>query len=209
MKLLQALVLLVGLPVAATVALPIVLVNLAIFRRLDRVLYRQERMGRRGRTFSMIKFRTMRETSDAWSSWKTGADGLRVTRFGRFLRSTHLDELPQFLNILSGEMSLIGPRPEMVSIDAWAREHVPEFHRRLALKPGITGLSQVTIGYTGMDVGAYATKLRYDEAYRQNLSFRMDLSVLLRTALWMLRGRGWRWRTQEVKAERTGETAAV
>lgn len=136
----QLLLLVATLPFVLLVAVPIALTNWVVFRDPRRILYRQPRVGHRGRIFHMYKFRTMREMpSDAFSSWRQDQDDLRVTRFGRFLRNAQLDELPQFLNILRGEMVLIGPRPEMVEIDAWARERVPGFHRRLAIKPGITG----------------------------------------------------------------------
>ncbi len=195
------------LPFAALVALPIALGNLLIFRDPRLILFRQLRVGRRGRTFHIYKFRTMTEARRAdFDSWSSGEDGLRVTRFGRLLRNAHLDELPQLLNILRGEMVFIGPRPEMVEIDAWARERVAGFHKRLALKPGITGRSQVTQGYAGRDPEAYAEKLRGDDHYRTHMSLAEDLKILARTAAWMLRGRGWRWKKQAKEAPR-GETS--
>ncbi|MEW6073252.1 MAG: sugar transferase [Planctomycetota bacterium] len=186
--------LLIALPCAALLSIPIALVNWAIFRDASRILYHQPRVGYHGRVFSIVKFRTMRETSrDAFASWKEGHEGLRVTRFGRFLRNTHLDELPQLLNVLRGEMDFIGPRPEMIEIYLWACEHVPGFRHRHAILPGITGLAQVTQGYTGMDEEAYTKKLAADLVYLQCHSLRLDLEILARTAVWMLRGRGWRW----------------
>ena len=182
------------LPFALAVCLPIALVNWIQFGNLQQVLYCQPRVGRRGRTFAIYKFRTMREApQDAYDSWSQGQDRLRVTRFGRLLRNTHLDELPQLLNILRGEMDFIGPRPEMVEIDRWACANVPGFRRRNALVPGITGYAQITQGYAGKDAAAYAKKLAGDELYRRRLSFGLDLEILLRTGVWMLRGRGWRF----------------
>lgn len=198
--------LLATLPVALVIALPIALGNLLVFGDPRKILYHQPRIGRHGRVFRIYKFRTMREAKrGAFDSWGSGDDGLRVTRFGRFLRNTHLDELPQFLNILRGEMTFIGPRPEMVEIDAWARRMVPGFHRRLALLPGITGRSQITQGYAGMDPAAYARKLAGDDAYRRRVSLGEDLGILLRTALWMVRGRGWRWADGEGAGAGTGD----
>jgi lipopolysaccharide/colanic/teichoic acid biosynthesis glycosyltransferase len=180
------------LPFALLLAVPIALVNWALFGDPRKILYSQPRAGLRGRTFWIYKFRTMREASVRdIEAWGTDADRLRVTTFGRFLRCTHLDELPQFLNVLRGEMAFIGPRPEMVEIAAWAEANVPGFHRRLALRPGITGLAQVTLGYTGREAAAYAAKLAADERYRRGLSLALDLRILALTAVWMLRGKGW------------------
>ncbi len=186
--------LIVTLPLALALAFPIALVNWFIFGDVRRILYCQPRVGYRGKVFSIFKFRTMRQASgDAFDSWKEGHDRLRVTRFGRLLRNTHLDELPQLLNVLRGEMDFIGPRPEMIEIDQWASAHVPGFADRNVVLPGITGLAQITQGYTGMDEDAYGLKLSADRYYCQHLSLRLDLEILFRTGLWMIRGRGWRW----------------
>lgn len=194
-KLVHAGLLLATLPLSAALSFPIALVNLAIFRDPRKILFKQPRVGYRGRIFTIYKFRTMTEPKGgAFGSWCSGEDAARVTSFGRLLRNAHLDELPQFLNILRGEMTFIGPRPEMIEIDAWARERIPAFHRRLALKPGITGWSQITQGYAGMSADAYAKKLAGDERYRTRISLAEDLRILARTGAWMLRGRGWRWR---------------
>lgn len=182
------------LPVVAAFALGVALIQLVLHRDPRRILFVQSRVGRRGRVFRIFKFRTMRDApTSVYDSWSHGLDRQRVTRFGRFLRNSHLDELPQMLNVLRGDMSLIGPRPEMVEIEAWASEHVPEFSTRLVLRPGITGLAQITQGYTGRSVEAYAEKLRWNELYRERLSFRTDLAILVGTVLWMVRGRGWQW----------------
>jgi lipopolysaccharide/colanic/teichoic acid biosynthesis glycosyltransferase len=192
---LTVILLITVLPAALLLCIPISLVNWAIFRDRRRILYHQPRVGYHGRIFSIVKFRTMRETSqDSFDSWKEGQEGLRVTRFGRFLRNTHLDELPQLLNILRGEMDFIGPRPEMIEIYLWACKHVPHFQHRHCVLPGITGYAQITQGYTGMDERAYGEKLAADLHYIEGVSLRSDLSILIRTAAWMLRGRGWRWK---------------
>jgi len=192
-RLLNGVLLFVCLPLASLLALPIALVNWIIFGDVRRILYSQPRVGSRGRTFSIYKFRTMREApAEAFDSWKDGGDRLRVTGFGRFLRNTHLDELPQLINVLRGEMDFIGPRPEMVEIDAWACQRIADFPERSALLPGITGYAQITHGYAGMDALAYRRKLVADLYYRDHLSLRLDLEILFRTAVWMLRGRGWR-----------------
>lgn len=192
----------------------IALLNWAAFRDWEKVFFHQERMGRHAQPFRMWKFRTMRDPEEVESreldlagltkvtpslsaeeaqfrSWGTGADLARTTRFGSFLRKTHLDELPQIWNILCGDMALIGPRPEMTKVHEWAVEHVPGFASRLWLAPGITGLAQVTQGYAAGKVGEYERKLATDLEYLARLSFMTDLRILLGTPLWMLRRRGW------------------
>ncbi len=172
---------------ALPLALAIALVNALVHRSARAVLFTQRRVGRRGRIFVLYKFRSMREP-------RAGLDDrARVTRFGRLLRNTHLDELPQLWNVLRGEMALIGPRPEQVATERWAAEHLPGFSERLVLAPGITGLAQITQGYAqDGDEPAYARKLELNRRYFAELSFGLDCAILARTALWMLRGRGWR-----------------
>ena len=152
------------------------------------VLFSQERVGLAGRLFRIHKFRTMRQT--AGPAITAGGDP-RITRVGAFLRRTKLDEMPQLWNILCGEMDFIGPRPEMVEIHAWACEHVPAFAERTAVLPGVTGLAQVIQGYASRDEAQYRRKLALDRRYIERRSLRLDLEILLRTALWMARGRGW------------------
>ena len=185
---------LLALPVIALVAAPVALANLVWFRDPRRILFSQERVGRHGRIFRIYKFRTMDEPRrSSFDSWSQSEDQERVTKLGRFLRNAHLDELPQLWNVLRGDMSLVGPRPEMVEVDDWARAHVPGFHRRLALTPGLTGLAQVTQGYAGRDPDAYRNKLEGDLAYLARFGLRQDCLLILRTVLWVARGRGWRW----------------
>lgn len=168
-------------------------------RDLRHAFFVQPRVGHRGRVFNLIKFRTMREAREGnFAAW-SGGDQARVTSFGKFLRNAHLDELPQLINVARGEMSFIGPRPEMLEVEAWASEHVEGFTSRLAIKPGITGLAQVTQGYTGRDIGAYTEKLAINRAYLERMSFAFDLQILARTCLWMLRGKGWDWQQQQPK----------
>lgn len=190
-----ALLLLAGLsPFIASLLALVALINLLQFRSVRRVLFVQVRVGRDGRPFRMFKFRTMRDaTTTAFGSWSSGADQARVTRIGRILRKTHLDELPQVVNVIRGDMCLIGPRPELPEIEAWASRHVPAFSHRLALRPGITGLAQVAQGYTAQDIEQYRHKAELNERYRRELSLRLDIIVLVRTAMWMLCCRGWQW----------------
>lgn len=142
------------------------------------VLYRQERMGRYGKRFNVVKIRTMRRDAEA----ATGpilatTEDPRVTRVGRFLRRVHLDELPQLWNILRGDMSLVGPRPERPAIHDEVAQDLPQFHSRLAVMPGLTGLAQVR--------GKYDTspreKIKFDLLYSLRSSAAMDAQILLRT----------------------------
>jgi lipopolysaccharide/colanic/teichoic acid biosynthesis glycosyltransferase len=184
----------VVLPLACAVALPIAAWNLVVFRDPRKVFFLQQRVGHRGRKFCIYKFRTMRSVRPSERGpWTLEKDVQRTTRFGRFLRNTHLDELPQILNILRGEMHFVGPRPEMVDVHEWACAAIPGFARRLATPPGLTGLAQITQGYTVREVPCYAKKLEIDLCYVARSSFRQDLAIIARTIPWVLQGRGWSW----------------
>ena len=185
------------LPFALAPMVFVGVVNLCSFRDPRRVFFAQERVGLRGQVFRMYKFRTMRDARQgALHSWANGGDRLRVTRFGRFLRNAHLDELPQLWNIVKGDMGIIGPRPEMVEIEAWAAREVLGFTERLRFRPGVTGWAQITQGYTGRCREAYAEKLAANERVTCRPRLGRDLEILARTALWMLRGKGWQWKLQ-------------
>ncbi len=185
---------LIALPIAMLVMAPIALINWMVVGQWSKIFFTQERVGQYGRVFRIYKFRTMRpvEGGGNFEAWQAG-DQNRVTAFGRILRSTHLDEVPQILNILLGDMDFIGPRPEMVEIHNWACRTVPGFERRLVLRPGITGLAQITQGYAGQCAEAYTAKLDADEDYRSRVSFALDVQIVLRTIVWMACGRGWSW----------------
>ena len=154
-------------------SLPVMLL-IAVAIRLDSpgpVFFRQERIGRFGGVFLMLKFRSMR--ADAHLT-------LRVTRVGRFLRRTRLDELPQLFNVILGDMSLVGPRPEWVALVPEFKAKVPLYLHRLAVKPGITGWAQVKNQY-GATVSNTWDKLEYDLYYIKNMSIFLDMLILLHT----------------------------
>jgi exopolysaccharide biosynthesis polyprenyl glycosylphosphotransferase len=146
------------------------------------VFFRQVRIGEGGRPFSIIKLRTMRVgAANAW----TEADDPRITRVGQFLRKTHLDELPQVLNILRGEMSVVGPRPEQPEFVDRLEQIVPFYQRRHLVKPGLTGWAQVRCGYAGSDVGS-AWKVCHDLYYLKHRSLLLDILIVgetLRTVI--------------------------
>ena len=180
------------LPALVLIAV-ISIANWIAFRDRKKVFFKQYRMGYRDKPFKLWKFRTMKDSEKPnYESWIEGHESERVTRFGRFLRRSHLDELPQLFNVVRREMNFIGPRPEMVEINDWALSEVPLFYKRLAVRPGITGFAQITQGYTGNDVEAYRHKLKGDLTYINDLSFHRDLGILLITPIWMLRLLGWK-----------------
>lgn len=150
------------------------------------ILYRQKRVGLKGKTYEVYKFRSMLEDAEA----QTGPilarqNDERVTRVGSFLRMSHLDELPQFLNVLKGEMSLVGPRPERPAFVKEFNREIRGYSRRFAVKPGITGLAQL--------YGRYETsannKLKYDLAYINNWSLGLDLKIFFMSIEIILRRR--------------------
>ena len=171
---------LVGLSLVA-VAFP--WVSLAILLESGRpVFLRQRRLGQGGRPFEVVKFRTMRQDAEAdgQAHWAQHGDP-RTTRVGRLLRRTHLDEFPQFWNVLVGEMSLVGPRPERPELVAELEKQIPFYRARLLVKPGIGGWAQVNYG-KGASVEGSAEKLEYDLYYIKHRSLTMDVWILIRTA---------------------------
>ena len=170
-------------------SLPLLLA-IAVAIRLDStgpVFFRQERIGRFGRIFRIFKFRSMRSGSHPVPP--PGEPDPRVTRVGRFLRRTRLDELPQLFNVIAGDMSLVGPRPEWVALVPEFREKVPLYVHRLAAKPGITGWAQVKNPY-GFTVENTWEKLQYDLYYIKNMSIFLDILILLHTVQIVLFTRG-------------------
>ena len=145
------------------------------------VIYRQERVGFRGRPFVVLKFRTMHKDAekDGTPRWATVRDS-RTTGVGRFLRQCRLDELPQLLNVLRGEMSFVGPRPERPAFVSMLTEKIPFYAVRHSVKPGITGWAQVRYTY-GASVEDAGMKLEYDLYYVKNNTFLLDLQILLET----------------------------
>jgi len=151
------------------------------------VFYSQIRVGLQGKPYRLWKLRTMRTDAEInGAKWATQND-LRVTRVGRFLRKTRLDELPQFLNVLRGEMSLIGPRPERPEFVAWLAAEIPLFPQRHWIKPGITGWAQINYPY-GANTEDAREKLCYDLYYLKNTSLLLDLHIALRTIGAVMKG---------------------
>ena len=167
------------------------LVALAILLETGRpLLFRQARVGLNGRTFQIIKFRSMRqELTPASSQTWTADEDPRITRVGRFIRKFRLDEIPQLVNVLLGDMSLVGPRPEQPELARMLEQEVPYYDQRHSLRPGITGWAQVRCGY-GASIQESRVKLEHDLFYIKHLSAMLDLVILFETAKVLLSGRG-------------------
>jgi len=142
-----------------------------------------------GRPFTIYKLRTMRTDAERFGPQLAGADDPRITRVGHFLRVSRLDEVPQFWNVLTREMSLIGPRPERLHFVHQYDAVIPGYTRRLAVLPGITGLAQVRNGYDE-DIVSVKRKVAMDRIYMRRSGFRIDLSVIFETVRVVLTGRG-------------------
>jgi lipopolysaccharide/colanic/teichoic acid biosynthesis glycosyltransferase len=158
------------------------------------VFYRQRRVGKHTREFTGLKFRSMvPDSEDKWGAVPASEDDPRITRTGRILRATAMDELPQLWNILRGDMSLVGPRPEWVELVKQFRKEIPTFDRRHAIRPGLTGLAQV-YGHSEL---SRRQKLRYDLLYIKRQSFWLDLRLILFSFLVTFRA-GWEVRLPKV-----------
>lgn len=176
---------LVGLALALPV-IPIV----ALTIKLDSpgpIFFKQTRVGRGGKPFKIVKYRTMRQDAEAVSGavWATDRDP-RITRIGRFLRKSRLDEIPQLWNVLVGDMSFVGPRPERPEFDEELEREIPFYRARRAVRPGLTGWAQVSHGYGNTMLDALR-KVEYDLYYIKNESFYLDLLIMLRTVAVVLK----------------------
>lgn len=142
-----------------------------------------------GRPFMIYKFRTMVQDAEKGGPKLASENDPRITRVGRFMRKTRIDEIPQFINVIRGDMSFIGPRPERSFYINQVKREVPEFTMRLMVKPGITGLAQVENGYT-KTIGEMKGKLFYDLKYIANLSLAQEIRILFKTVYVVVTGKG-------------------
>jgi len=181
---------LTGVIVAIPVATILVMITaiLILITSGRPVFFIQSRVGLHGRVFPMIKLRTMEVTQQAKET-ATCIGDLRITPLGKFLRRYRIDELPQFLNVLRGEMSLIGPRPEQASLVEEYRVRLAHYDERHQVRPGITGWAQVMYGYAS-DVNETARKLQYDREYVREFSLLLDAKIVALTFCTLLLGRG-------------------
>lgn len=150
-----------------------------------KVMYSQERVGQRGHAFRIFKFRTMicqgTECPARFATQETD----RISRLGRFMRATRIDELPQIFNVLKGDMSLVGPRPEQVTFYRQYSNTIPGYARRQIVRPGITGLAQLRYGYTSDEIGT-ARKLKWDLEYINRQGFRLEAYIMWQTFLFVM-----------------------
>ena len=184
--------------VAIMMSLPIV-IPIALFVALaikwegrhssSAVLFKQRRIGQGGKLFTMYKFRSMVSNAELNGAKMATTDDMRVTKFGSFIRQTRLDELPQFINVLKGEMSLIGPRPEQLDFVEKFNKTIPFYRYRHIVKPGISGWAQVMHGYAS-DEDETRMKLEHDFFYIKNFSLTLDLLIVIKTIQTMLTGFG-------------------
>jgi exopolysaccharide biosynthesis polyprenyl glycosylphosphotransferase len=153
------------------------------------VFFRQERIGLGGKPFRIIKFRSMFADAERHGPQLSSATDPRITRIGRFLRRTRMDELPQFWNVLKGDMSLVGPRPERQHFIDEIMKVAPHYRHLHKVRPGITSWGQVKFGYAE-NVEQMLRRLKYDILYIENMSLAVDLKILAYTALIVVRGDG-------------------
>ena len=153
------------------------------------IFFTQERIGKKGRPFRIIKFRTMVKDAEKDGPQLSSASDARITPIGKFLRKTRLDEIPQFFNVLKGEMALVGPRPERQFYIDKIMERAPHYKHLQKVRPGITSWGQVKYGYAE-NVDQMVQRLKYDLLYIENMSLAVDIKILLYTILIVLKGDG-------------------
>jgi len=153
------------------------------------ILFRQDRIGMQGKAFKIIKFRSMYLDAETKGPQLAKENDQRITNFGKFMRRTRLDEIPQFYNVLLGEMSLVGPRPERQFYIDQIMAHAPHYKHLQKVRPGITSWGQVKYGYAE-NVEQMLARLKYDIIYIENMSIAVDFKILFFTIATVLQGRG-------------------
>jgi exopolysaccharide biosynthesis polyprenyl glycosylphosphotransferase len=153
------------------------------------VFFRQERIGFKGKPFQIFKFRSMRTDAEHSGPQLSSEKDPRRTKVGGFLRKTRLDELPQFINVLTGDMSIVGPRPERQFFIEQIVKKAPYYVRLHRIKPGITSWGQVKFGYAE-NVDEMIERMKYDILYLENMSLGLDIKIMIYTGLIMIQGRG-------------------
>jgi lipopolysaccharide/colanic/teichoic acid biosynthesis glycosyltransferase len=174
--------------VVGLVLFPLILVGNAIGNR-GRLFYSQERVGKDGVVFEILKFRTMVKNAESNGAVFTATNDSRITVFGKFMRKTRMDEFPQFINILKGDMAVIGPRPERPIFVKEIAEIMPFYETRHIIKPGLTGWAQVNYSY-GETIDDSLIKLQYDLYYIKHRSIYLDLNIAFKTITTVLFYRG-------------------
>ncbi|GAB5465069.1 MAG: undecaprenyl-phosphate glucose phosphotransferase [Candidatus Kapaibacteriales bacterium] len=153
------------------------------------IFYSQMRVGKNNKPFRIYKFRSMRPSSDKTQRWTSVGDK-RVTKWGKFIRKTHLDEIPQFWNVLIGDMSIVGPRPEQPHFVDDFQAEIPYYNRRHVVRPGITGWWQINYGPYVVSIDEIKSRLKDDFFYIENMSIKLDIEIVTRTVWCVLKGHG-------------------
>jgi Sugar transferases involved in lipopolysaccharide synthesis len=177
--------------VALIAGLPVLLILAAVTKFTSRgpVFYKQERIGKDEKPFYIYKFRSMRVDAEKNGPQLASDDDPRITKWGKFMRKTHLDELPQFWNVLKGDMAIVGPRPERRHFIEEIKQRRPEYTQLFRLKPGITSIGQVYYGYAE-NVNQMCERVNYDMQYLSKMSLKTDLNIILETVRAMVQGKG-------------------
>jgi len=186
-RIMESIISIIGLFIG-TLLIPFIVVGNALGNR-GKLFYTQERVGKNGRIFQILKFRTMKNNAEKEGAVFSGYNDNRVTPFGKFLRKTRIDEFPQFVNIIKGEMSVIGPRPERPFFVKEIAEIMPFYETRHVIKPGLTGWAQVNYSY-GESMDDSLIKLQYDLYYIKHRSIFLDLNIVIKTFSTVLFYRG-------------------
>ncbi|WP_026692746.1 sugar transferase [Peribacillus kribbensis] len=179
-------VVLAGAGLVLTLPVMVLFAVLIVLETPGSPFYLQERVGKDGKTFMIIKLRSMRLDAEKEGARWAGIKDSRVTRIGAFIRKTRIDELPQLLLVLKGDMSIVGPRPERPVFVKQFNQEIEGFEQRLLVKPGLTGLAQVNGGY---DITP-KEKLRYDQEYIRNLAFTLEMKIMMKTFKVLFTGEG-------------------
>ena len=162
--------------------LPLIIISIILIKLTSKgpIFYSQERVGKNGKHFTIYKFRTMIENAEEYGPEWSGPDDPRITKFGKFMRKTHIDEIPQLFNVLKNEMSIVGPRPERPYFVEELKSQIPYYYKRLSIKPGITGWAQIKYKYDS-SLDDVKSKLQFDFYYIENMSLTLDFKIILNT----------------------------
>lgn len=174
--------------IALIIGIPLMVIFGVLIKIEDNgpAVYKQERVGKGGKCFYLYKLRSMRTDAEKFGAQWAEKDDPRITKIGKFIRKTRIDEIPQLFNILKGDMGIIGPRPERPMFTVQFDEEIPGFINRLSVKPGLTGWAQVNGGYEATP----AEKLEDDLYYIKNRSFLLDMKIIFKTVGVVLTGHG-------------------
>jgi lipopolysaccharide/colanic/teichoic acid biosynthesis glycosyltransferase len=177
--------------IASIVLLPFVIILCILIKITSKgpIIHRQERVGQYGKPFTLYKFRSMYTDSESLGPALSSKTDKRVTPLGRFMRKTRLDEIPNFVNVLKGEMSLVGPRPERQFFVDQIVKIAPHYIHLQKVKPGITSWGQVKYGYAE-NVEQMVERLKYDLLYIDNMSIKVDLKIIIYTLITVFKGKG-------------------